>query len=292
MADRYENIIRGPPVDRKPDRTILDAALEAELQNSEPLSYYDPAIFTTAVAEATVGANLIRELFDRNIAQKINSPTPGSDPQVMHICDPAHYKSAIQDATLNGQVHQGFFNKFVAARTIYQVVRTEYPLAIRQSTERRGSFPSYVQRSGAQNHHDSQIRTSQTPYTPAPHENEIKIEPFSRPQSVESHESSRPFHLHINHADPDRLPTSHTKSPSVATTSTVVQSPVLSRVERLQQKNQSSVCVECWGRGLQCDSQAFCYECARNRRSCTYVRCPLQDCPRTIVCPAYHPDWR
>lgn len=137
MADRYENIIRGPPVDHKPDRTILDAALEAELQNSEPLSYYDPAIFTTAVAEATVGANLIKELFDRNIAQKINSPTPGPDPQIMHICDPAHYKSAIQDATLNGQVHQGFFNKFVAARTIYRFSDSHISDTLYTSTPRK-----------------------------------------------------------------------------------------------------------------------------------------------------------
>lgn len=331
MADRYEHIIRGVPADRKPDRADLDAAPETELQNSERLSYYDPAIFTAAVAEATVGASLIKELFDRQIAQKTNSPTPGPNPHVMHICDPAHYNSAIHDATLNGQVHQGFFDKFVAARAIYQVVRTGHPpLAIRQSTEPRISFPPHAQQSqisrtpqphDIQSHQDSRLRASQTPYTPARYDNEIKVEPFSRPQSSESHKSSRTVHHQIIHADSDRLTTSHAKSPfayhppsnghhgghrsvldhdhhrvqgdmhenpTLVSTSLAIQSSALTRTERLQQKNQSSICVECWSRGLKCDSQAFCRECARNRRPCTYVRCPLQDCPSTIICPAYH----
>lgn len=144
MAEDYQQIIRGSPVERKPDRRDLDAALQADMHTTQDPNYHDPALFITAVVEATVGANLIKELFDVKVAQLINSPSPHADPRMMHICDPAAYNSAITAATLNGWVHQGFFNKFVAERAVYQVFRTEHYLPIDHSPEPRGSFPTQV----------------------------------------------------------------------------------------------------------------------------------------------------
>jgi hypothetical protein len=44
--------------------------LEAELHGSESFCWYDPAIFTRAVAQAMEGAMLVKESFDNIIAFK------------------------------------------------------------------------------------------------------------------------------------------------------------------------------------------------------------------------------
>jgi len=437
MDDQYQYTIMGVPVDRKPDRAALDAALEAEEQRPRPLArllnYYDPAIFTTTVAEATVGAILIKELFDRDIAQKTNSPAPENDPHTMHLCNPAHYNSAIQDATLGGRVHHGFFDKFVAIRAIYQVVRTRHPrVAIRQSTgpqDPRGSpslhapqdqDPGTTQPRGTQIHHDPHTSISQTPRVLPPNNDGVQNEFSSRPQCIERRKSSRPdyqspdqvivqsrlryaialpeqnatwaavkrgrdrtagrrrsrspvpferafpsdrAHLRndqevgstLRHRQRDSDPALHasasralgyhhvphhapalpapgdaslhdpprrddhasavdpcsndqpnhvrdvpdhehnTVQSDMHENNTIVPNPetphssTLSKTEPMQEKNQSAVCVDCWSRGLECDSRAVCRECARANRPCTYVQCPLRDCAKSIICPAYHP---
>jgi hypothetical protein len=518
MDDGYQHVVRGPRIDRKPDRAALDAAMDADMRGPQPLRWHNPSIYIEAVAHATVGTNLIKEMFETIIAQNTNSPTPDVNPERLQVCDPTTYTTAIDDATLNGRLSKDFFDKFVAARAFYRVLRTEHPpLAIRQSIEPRGSdmpraqwaqVPDTHQNDGAQVYHDHQRRSSQTLYTPQPNDDEVRLDILSRPQSVQRHESSdslndqtNPYspehtpdqlhaqthddrfqherfarfqsaqrhessgHLdtqtnrhstdqlhtqtHLRHplpeqsatwaavrrgrnygggrdrsrspipfdraspsdhpgrqpdhfqndqeedttlrdryrdrspnfytgASPDYLthgvPTlsapeaaqepardaslhhsphsvsdhrHHTEEPHLtgdargpiddhrpvsassqtdhppayhplhndhsshayntpdykhgrvqgdrrknaafASASMAVQTSTMSQIERMLQKNQSTVCVECWSRGLKCDSQAVCRGCARADRPCTYVECPLKDCSRSITCPAYHP---
>jgi hypothetical protein len=502
MDDDYQHIIRGPPIDRKPDRAALDAALEAEMQAPQPLCYHNPAIYIRAVAQATISGSLVKETFDNIIAYQTNNFPHDAPPQRMHFCDPASYTAAINDATVNGWLYKDFFDKFVAARVVFhQVVKIERPaLAIRQSAEPRGSFLPRAQQAqeaqahqphGAQVFHDAHTRASPTPYTPQPYGNQtfqdpqprssqtpyipepfddaVEHEPPSRPQGTQRHESFRPVDTQIDNRSPDPararprlryakplpeqsatwdavkrdrtrtagrrrsrspvafeqaspsgragrqagdlrsdqeedptlrdryrdrdsafhtgascdhesnevthhtlalpapeavdhvLGASSTLSPrsvsghrqhnisralhltrdlsrthdgytpeagshadrtssyhppsneehrshlhdvpdqdhhtvqgnaheagAFTSTSTALQSSVLSRIERQQQKHQSAVCIECWSRALKCDSRAHCRECAKANRPCTYVQCPLKDCASSIICPAYH----
>jgi len=63
-----------------------------------------------------------------------------------------------------------------------------------------------------------------------------------------------------------------------------------SAIEAWQEKNKASVCVDCWLRGLECDSQTTCGQCVEHGRPCSYVCCPVHNC-KGVRCPAYHP-WR
>jgi hypothetical protein len=462
MDDEYQHIIRRSPVDRKPDRAALDAALEAEMQAPRALRCYPFALYDTAVDKATIGISLVKEVFDNIVAFRINDPPPHAHARRFHICDPAQYRSAIENATLEGWLYKDFFDKFVATQVIFhQVVKIERPL-LAEGAEAHQPY-------GAQVDHDSIPRTSLTPCTPQPYDDEVEHELLSRPQSAQRHESLRSFDTRFNTHSPDHalarprlryantlaeqeatsdavkrgrddtagrsrsrspatfeqafptvrasrqpghlrddqqevttlraryrdrgpafrrgasrnhefndvtrhtptlltpgtaqepttgasphcsprsvsdyrhhttLRTSHLTRDSSRTlqshtpeavsyanhppayhppsngrpshlrnvpdhdrhglhgnkhendvfvsTSAALQSSARSHIEPMQEKNQSAVCVECWSRNLKCDSRAHCRECARANRLCTYVHCPLKDCPKTIICPAYH----
>jgi hypothetical protein len=452
MDDGYQNIIRGSPVDRKPDRAALDAAIDTETQGPRPLRWSDPAIYHRAVVRATVGPNLIKEVFDNIIAHDTNDYTPDVHPHRLHMCDPALYTTAIDVATLNGRLYIDFFDNFLSSEVVYQVVeqvvRNEHrPLAIRQS-EPRGSHSARTQVL----HHTHQPRVSQTPYSsslyadsldhqrvgrsesaqqqqqfsplpidthvdrlapdqlssqprmrrgqPLPEQSDAwdaiqrgraygagrnrsrspvaseQVTPSERarsyssqtstaqvaypmqcdryrdrdqtphidtsapltpeavgeqlrrnssqhpPRSASSHQqhatsneiwqdNSRPIddqvigsantqavHPPHNHNDSHACDTpchnhnrvqgdEHANTPSVSAP-TAVQSSKISQVERMRQKNQYAICIDCWSGGLKCDSQAVCRGCAKANRPCTYVRCPLGDHPRGVICPAYH----
>jgi hypothetical protein len=77
MDDNYQHMIRGPPVDRKPDRAALDAAMDADMQGPQSLHWYHSSVYTRALTVASVGNNLAKEVFDKIIAADTNNPMPG-----------------------------------------------------------------------------------------------------------------------------------------------------------------------------------------------------------------------
>jgi hypothetical protein len=173
MDDDYQHIIRGPPVDRKPDHVALDAASEAGPQGPRPFQWYDPAIFARAVAQATVGAHLIKEKFDDIIAHSTGTSTSDVDPQGFHVCDPRSYATAINVATFDGSLCKDFFDRVVVSQAVYQVARIEHPpLATRRSIEPLGSMLPRAQVLHAHQPRGDQVsqvpqaRSLKTPYSP------------------------------------------------------------------------------------------------------------------------------
>lgn len=179
MDDGYQDVIRGPPVDRKPDRAILDAALGAQMRPPEPLHWYNPAVYTQAVAGATLAANLlIKESFDSSIAHSIGSVAPEVNPQHLLACNPTLYHNAIQNATLDGCLLKEMFDRDVARIEYHPTSIGHPPLAIRQSTEPRAfhqrpeSMPLASQAReprGNPASHPSQPSATQAAHTPRPH---------------------------------------------------------------------------------------------------------------------------
>ncbi|KAH0371355.1 hypothetical protein KCU65_g1953, partial [Aureobasidium melanogenum] len=164
MDDGYQDVIRGSPVDRKPDRAVLDAAFGAEMQAPGPLHWYNPTVYTQAVHGATLGAGiLIKESFERSIAYTIGGVAPEVDQQHLLACDPDLYHNAIQNATLNGRLLKEKFDQDIA-RIEYHPISLGLPsLAIRQSTEPRAFGPRPESMRPA-----SQARESQATHTPPP----------------------------------------------------------------------------------------------------------------------------
>ncbi|KAH0334697.1 hypothetical protein KCU81_g9321, partial [Aureobasidium melanogenum] len=192
MDDGYQDVIRGSPVDRKPDRASLDAAFGVEVQAPGPLHWYNPAVYTQAVAGATLVANfLIKESFDRSIASSIGGVTPEVNQEHLLGCDPALYHNAIQNATLNGRLLKEKFDQDIA-RIEYHPLSIVYPpLTIRQSTEPRAfhqrpeSMPlasQAVEGHGNLASHAPEPSATRDTHTPPPHT--VQANHLTHPQNT------------------------------------------------------------------------------------------------------------
>jgi hypothetical protein len=71
MEDEYQRVIRDPPPECKPDSAALDAGLpdQEELQgDAGDFQWCDPAKYTKAIAQATFGGRLNKQVFDNIVA--------------------------------------------------------------------------------------------------------------------------------------------------------------------------------------------------------------------------------
>ncbi|KAG9677034.1 hypothetical protein KCU99_g2291, partial [Aureobasidium melanogenum] len=220
MDDGYQDVIRGPPVDRKPNRAFLDAALGAQMQPPGPLHWYNPAVYTQAVAGATLGANiLIKDSFDSSIAYSIGGVAPEVNPQHLLVCDPVLYHNAIQNATLDGCLLKEMFDRDVA-RIEYHPTSLEYPpLAIRQSTEPRAfhqrpePMPLASQAREPRGNlasRPSQSSATQATHTPRPHTAQVSHDYPTSHQQASAHRVNTQVNPHthllpqprVRHASP------------------------------------------------------------------------------------------
>ena len=194
MDDRQQHTIRG--------RVALGATLEVRSSGGRSTHYYPPAVYTTALSQATIGPHLIKESFDNIVAYNTDSATPEANPHRIHTCDPAQYKAAIKDATLDGLVSKEFFEKFVTERAIYRVVRMP-PHA--QQAQVSGARQS----DDTEEYGDGLPRTSQTPSTPRSRDDEDRCEHVHRPQSDPRNMLSRPVNTQVNQSCPGKPHTQH-----------------------------------------------------------------------------------
>ncbi|KAH0277931.1 hypothetical protein KCU91_g2835, partial [Aureobasidium melanogenum] len=176
MDDGYQDVIRGSPVDRKPDRAVLDAAFGAEMQAPGPLHWYNPAVYTQAVAGATLAPNvLIKHSFDRSIACSIggvdiarieyHSTSLGYPPLVIRqSTEPRAFHQRPESMRLTSQAHESRGDSASHASEP-SVARVNQEQSTRPPNDSHPTRPHNVQRHPSAHQVDTQVN-SHTPAHP------------------------------------------------------------------------------------------------------------------------------